>query len=68
MVKQPSNDAEEEKLMMKIMVTKARTCDELFETTGVEQDHLRAAIFKLELTNDEEFIQLVQENDEIINK
>ena len=43
-------------------------CDELFDTTGVEQDHLRAAIFKLELTNDEEFIQLVQENDEIINK
>ena len=54
--------------MVKVMVNKARTCDKLFEETGVEEDHINAAIRKLALQNDKDVMQLVQENMEKINQ
>ena len=44
--------------MMKIALGKARACDQLFEQTGVEEDHLNAVIHKLEAENDQEVMEL----------
>lgn len=62
MTKDPTNDHEEMQVMMKIALSKARACDQLFEQTGVEEDHLNAVIRTLEEENDQEVMELKSEN------
>lgn len=49
-------------MMMKVMVQKARTADQFYEETGFEEDQLNAAIQKLGLQYDYDFMQMVQDN------
>ena len=56
MSKEATNQFEQMQVMMKIMMQKARASDQLFEETGVEEDQLNAAIQKLGLQYDYEFM------------
>ena len=53
---------EQMRVMMRVMVEKAKANDQLFEETGVEEDQLDAAIQKLGLQYDLEFMQLMKDN------
>ena len=53
---------------MKIMVQKARANDQIFEETGIEEEQLGAAIQKLGLQYDYEFMQLINDNMQKVKK
>ena len=43
-MKQPASAEDEMKMMMQMMVQQCKSQDELFNTTGVEEEHLNQAI------------------------
>ena len=59
---QPTSEAEQEEMMNKIVVNKAKTDDMLFEKTGIETEQLNAAIQKHNLQFDAQFMKLATDN------
>lgn len=49
-------------LMMMAMVEQCRAQDQLFETTGVEEEQLLYSIEQLKLEKDPEFMRIAQES------
>jgi hypothetical protein len=47
--------------MVKAVVQQAKSCDKLFEKTGVEEEQLLYSIEKLRLDTDQEFISVMTE-------
>ena len=47
--------------MVKAVVQQAKSCDKLYEKTGVEEEQLLYSIEKLGLDRDQEFIQVMSE-------
>lgn len=50
------------KMMMKMMINQAKSSDQLFEETGVDDDQLNFSIQKLDLEKDEEFLAIARKN------
>ena len=55
MTKDTKNPSEHMPDTKNIMLLRAEAADQLFEETGVEEDQLNAAIYKLRLQTDYEF-------------
>lgn len=49
-------------MMMKMMVQQSKAQDKLYEKTGVEEEQLNSSIQRLNLQQDQEFMDMVQEN------
>ena len=59
---EPTSQAGQMEMMMKMMVQQAKAVDKLFNETGVEEEQLNQSIQTLNLQQDPEFNQLVQQN------